>query len=149
MAIYFRVPPFRDVRHTSSGNAWSSNNRSDGTNRRKFLPSGAVLRAGRARPGDALTRPLGPCRWLGIACSQEDAIGAFCWGPVRRREQQGNLVAEACFAALPIEHGCEWISTDHDFARFSGAEIEPARITAISAFFSNPETLGPEILCTS
>jgi len=35
-------------------------------------------------------------------------------------EQQGNLVADAYFAALAIEHGCEWISTDHNFARFPG-----------------------------
>ena len=32
----------------------------------------------------------------------------------------GNLVPDAYFAALAIEHGCEWISTDHDFARFPG-----------------------------
>ena len=37
-----------------------------------------------------------------------------------REKQQGNFVAEAYFAALAIEHGCEWISTDHDFARFPG-----------------------------
>lgn len=30
----------------------------------------------------------------------------------------GNLVADAWLAALAIEHGCEWITTDRDFARF-------------------------------
>jgi len=30
----------------------------------------------------------------------------------------GKLVADAWHAALAIEHGCEWISTDGDFARF-------------------------------
>jgi uncharacterized protein len=30
----------------------------------------------------------------------------------------GNLVADAWHAALAIEHGCEWISDDADFARF-------------------------------
>ncbi len=30
----------------------------------------------------------------------------------------GNLVADAWHAALVIEHGCEWISDDADFARF-------------------------------
>jgi len=30
----------------------------------------------------------------------------------------GNLVQDAWFAALAIEHGCEWISTDADYARF-------------------------------
>jgi len=32
----------------------------------------------------------------------------------------GNLVADAWHAALAIEHGCEWISDDADFARFPG-----------------------------
>ena len=30
----------------------------------------------------------------------------------------GNLVPDAWLAALAIEHGCEWISDDADFARF-------------------------------
>lgn len=30
----------------------------------------------------------------------------------------GKLVADAWHAALAIEHGCQWISTDGDFARF-------------------------------
>ena len=32
----------------------------------------------------------------------------------------GNLVSDAWYAALAIEHGCEWISDDTDFARFTG-----------------------------
>ncbi len=32
----------------------------------------------------------------------------------------GNLVPDAYFAALAIESGCEWITTDRDYARFSG-----------------------------
>ena len=32
----------------------------------------------------------------------------------------GNLVQDAWFAALAIEHGCEWISTDGDYERFAG-----------------------------
>jgi hypothetical protein len=31
-----------------------------------------------------------------------------------------NLVPAAYFAALAIESGCEWISTDRDYARFPG-----------------------------
>lgn len=31
-----------------------------------------------------------------------------------------NLVPDAWFAALAIEHGCEWITLDRDFARFPG-----------------------------
>jgi len=33
---------------------------------------------------------------------------------------EGSLVSDAYVAALAIEHGCELISTDSDFARFSG-----------------------------
>jgi toxin-antitoxin system PIN domain toxin len=33
---------------------------------------------------------------------------------------RGNLVADAYLAALAIENGCEWITTDRDFARFDG-----------------------------
>lgn len=32
----------------------------------------------------------------------------------------GNLVQDAWFAALAIEAGCEWVTTDRDFARFEG-----------------------------
>ena len=32
----------------------------------------------------------------------------------------GNLVQDAWFAALAIESGCEWITSDRDYARFPG-----------------------------
>ena len=32
----------------------------------------------------------------------------------------GNLVADAWYAALAIESGCEWVTTDRDYARFKG-----------------------------
>ena len=32
----------------------------------------------------------------------------------------GNLVPDAWFAALAIEAGCEWITTDRDYSRFPG-----------------------------
>ena len=35
-------------------------------------------------------------------------------------DAKGNLVADAYLAALAIESGCEWITTDRDFARFKG-----------------------------
>lgn len=31
---------------------------------------------------------------------------------------KGNLIADAYLAAMAIESGCEWITTDGDFARF-------------------------------
>ena len=33
---------------------------------------------------------------------------------------RGNLIPDAYLAALAIESGCEWISTDGDFGRFPG-----------------------------
>ena len=33
---------------------------------------------------------------------------------------KGNLVPDAYLAALAIESGCEWISTDRDYSRFPG-----------------------------
>lgn len=33
---------------------------------------------------------------------------------------KGNLIPDAWLAAMAIEHGCEWITTDGDFARFPG-----------------------------
>lgn len=38
----------------------------------------------------------------------------------RGTETRGARVTDAWFAALAIEHGCEWISLDRDFARFPG-----------------------------
>lgn len=37
-----------------------------------------------------------------------------------RARATGKLVADAYHAALAIEHGCEFITTDADFARFPG-----------------------------
>ncbi len=33
---------------------------------------------------------------------------------------KGNLVPDAYLAALAIEAGCEWVTTDRDFSRFKG-----------------------------
>jgi len=37
-----------------------------------------------------------------------------------RVQAKGNLVADAFLAAIAIENGCEWITTDGDYARFPG-----------------------------
>ena len=37
-----------------------------------------------------------------------------------RGAAKGNLVPDAYFAALAIEAGAEWITTDRDYARFPG-----------------------------
>ncbi len=39
---------------------------------------------------------------------------------VDRAKASGNLIQDAWFAALAIESGVEWISTDREYARFPG-----------------------------
>ena len=36
----------------------------------------------------------------------------------RKSGARGNLIQDAWFAALAIESGCEWVTTDRDYARF-------------------------------
>jgi toxin-antitoxin system PIN domain toxin len=43
-----------------------------------------------------------------------DIFQALC----ERTRTSGNLVQDAWFAALAIESGCEWVTTDRDYARF-------------------------------
>jgi toxin-antitoxin system PIN domain toxin len=38
----------------------------------------------------------------------------------RECEARGNLVPDAYLAAMAIESGCEWITTDRDYSRFNG-----------------------------
>ena len=38
----------------------------------------------------------------------------------RQADARGNLIPDAWFAALAIESGSEWITLDHDYARFKG-----------------------------
>ena len=38
----------------------------------------------------------------------------------RSAQASGNLVQDAWLAALAVEAGCQWITTDRDFARFPG-----------------------------
>jgi len=37
-------------------------------------------------------------------------------------EARGNLITDAFLAALAIESGCEWVTTDRDFSRFPGLQ---------------------------
>ena len=41
----------------------------------------------------------------------------------RRAGAKGNLVADAYLAALAIESGSEWLTTDRGFARFAGLRL--------------------------
>jgi toxin-antitoxin system PIN domain toxin len=54
--------------------------------------------------------PVAPgARHWGIFCALCAEAGA-----------RGNLVPDAYLAAMAIESGCEWITTDRDFSRFKG-----------------------------
>jgi uncharacterized protein len=35
-----------------------------------------------------------------------------------KSDAKGDLISDAWYAALAIEHGCEWVTLDRDFARF-------------------------------
>ena len=56
--------------------------------------------------------------------SVQVAPGARHWGIFERlcreADVRGNLVPDAYLAALAIESGCEWVTTDRDYARFPG-----------------------------
>ena len=46
----------------------------------------------------------------------------------RQTNASGKLVADAYHAALALEHGCEWVTTDADFGRFPGLRcLHPLR----------------------
>ena len=38
----------------------------------------------------------------------------------RETSARGNLVSDAYHAALALESGCEWVTTDRDYSRFPG-----------------------------
>ncbi len=59
----------------------------------------------RSQPNAVLIAP-GPRHW--------EIFSQLC---VSARAK-GNLIPDAYHAALAIEHGCEWITTDRDYARF-------------------------------
>jgi len=69
-------------------------------------PANCVLITPGARHGDIFTRL---CREAGV---------------------KGNLVLDAYLAALAIESGSEWITTDRDYARFPGLRWRPPQLSA-------------------
>lgn len=56
------------------------------------------------------------CVWVSPRERHWSIFSRLC----RESDARGNLVADAWFAALAIEWGCEWITFDRDFARFEG-----------------------------
>jgi toxin-antitoxin system PIN domain toxin len=67
----------------------------------------AFVQAIRQRPNAVLISP-GPRHWAIFA--------DLC----RSAGVKGNLISDAYLAALAIESGSEWISTDRDYSRFPG-----------------------------
>jgi hypothetical protein len=67
----------------------------------------AFTSAIRAQPNCVLVQP-GPRHWA--------IFERLCRGAGAK----GNLVADAYLAALAIESGCEWVTTDRDYSRFPG-----------------------------
>jgi uncharacterized protein len=61
----------------------------------------------RDRPNCVVVAP-GPRHW--------EIVARLC----RDTDAKGNLIADAYLAALAIETGSEWITTDRDYARFPG-----------------------------
>jgi len=67
-------------------------------------------------------------RFCDILLAQPNCViiepGERHWQIFRRlcieADARGNLVPDAWLAALAIESGCEWITLDHDYARFPG-----------------------------
>jgi toxin-antitoxin system PIN domain toxin len=70
------------------------------------LASGlAFVNAIRSQPNAVLVAP-GPRHW--------DIFRNLC----EATHARGNLIPDAYLAALAIESGSEWITTDHDYSRF-------------------------------
>jgi len=67
----------------------------------------AAAEALRVRPNCVIVAP-GPRHW--------DVFARLC----QESGAKGNIVADAYLAALAIESGSEWITTDRDYARFPG-----------------------------
>jgi hypothetical protein len=67
----------------------------------------AAAEAVRSRPNAVLVSP-GERHW--------EIFTRLC----RETGLKGNLVPDAYFAALAIESGSEWITTDRDYSRFPG-----------------------------
>ena len=43
-------------------------------------------------------------------------------GLCKKVKTAGNLIPDAYFAALAIESGCTWVTTDYDYSRFPGLD---------------------------
>lgn len=84
------------------------------TTHRNFAPRASSLEEAFGFCADVVGQPH--------CCMVEpgDRHWAIFEGLCRDTKTVGGRVTDAWFAALAIEHGCEWITFDRDFARFPG-----------------------------
>ncbi len=93
------------------------------TNRRIYdhpTPTSLAL----AAMDSMLARPN--CRLLLPGSRHWQLVSELC----RDTQAVGKAVADAQHAAVAIEHGCEWVSRDRDFARFEGNGLRWKRFDA-------------------
>lgn len=84
------------------------------TNPRAFAGRASTLHDALAACDDLTSRPN--ARRLRAGDRHWPIFTDLC----ERTEARAGLVSDAYHAALAIEHGCEWITFDRDFARFPG-----------------------------
>ncbi len=83
------------------------------TNTKAFVPN---VSAGQAFDAMNELRLHRNCRIVSPGPTHFDIFDRLC----RQLDARGKLVPDLYLAALAIEHGCEWISDDRDFARVPG-----------------------------
>jgi predicted nucleic acid-binding protein len=60
-----------------------------------------------------------------VYAHREDAVDHPSYWEIFKRscrecDIRGSMVTDAYFAALALESGCEWVTTDRDYSRFPG-----------------------------
>jgi len=65
-------------------------------------------------------REVPGCRWLLPGVRHWEITALLC----RKTRATGKQVADAQHAALAIEHGCQWVTRDDDFADFAPHGLE-------------------------
>ncbi len=60
------------------------------------------------------------CHWLLPGNRHWEITAALC----RKTQATGKQVADAQHAALAVEHGCQWVTRDDDFAGFAPYGLE-------------------------
>lgn len=58
------------------------------------------------------------CAWITPGPRHWEIFSRLC----AEHDVRGKLVPDAWFAALAMESGCTWVSSDRDFARFEGLD---------------------------